>query len=349
LIFYISGVLKMKDQLEQLRTAGLRKIQMAERSELLNEIRIEFLGKKGSLTAILREMGSLAAAERPVVGELANRIRQELEQALAERGAALAVMEQQAQLAREELDIFLPGRPARLGHAHPLQLVREEIETIFLGLGFTIAEGPEVELDYYNFEALNLPPDHPARDMQDSLYITRDTLLRTHTSPVQVRTMERMYPQPFRIIAPGRVYRRDALDATHSPMFHQIEGLIVAEGVTFGDLKGTLTLFLRKFFGADRQVRFRPSFFPFTEPSAEVDVSCGCKGQGCRVCKGTGWLEILGSGSVNPAVLQMSRYDPDRFSGFAFGMGVERIAMLKYGINDIRIFFENDQRSLAQF
>jgi phenylalanyl-tRNA synthetase alpha chain len=339
----------LKAKLEQLRDAALGEIQGAERSEQLNEIRVKFLGKKGSLTAILREMGNLAPAERPVIGELANQVRQTLEQALNEQGARLADLEQKKRLAAEELDISLPGRRQRIGHPHPLQAVREAVETIFLGLGFAIAEGPEVELDYYNFEALNLPPNHPARDMQDSLYITGETLLRTHTSPMQVRTMEKMYPQPFRIIVPGRVYRRDALDATHSPMFHQIEGLIVDEGITFGDLKGTLTVFLRKLFGEERQVRFRPSFFPFTEPSAEVDVSCGCNGKGCRVCKGTGWLEILGSGSVNPVVLQMSKYDPDRFSGFAFGMGVERIAMLKYGINDIRVFFENDQRTLAQF
>jgi phenylalanyl-tRNA synthetase alpha chain len=225
----------------------------------------------------------------------------------------------------------------------------EEIEEIFLGMGFNIAEGPEVELDYYSFEALNLPKDHPARDMQDSLYISPEILLRPHTSPVQIRTMEKMYPNPVRIIAPGRVYRRDALDATHSPMFHQIEGLVVDYGITFGDLKGVLTVFAKKLFGAERQVRFRPSFFPFTEPSAEVDVSCGCAGKGCRVCKGSGWLEILGSGSVNPVVLRMAKYDPEIYSGFAFGMGVERIAMLKYGINDIRVFFENDQRSAVQF
>jgi phenylalanyl-tRNA synthetase alpha chain len=339
----------LKTKLEQLRGAALAEIRVAERSEQLNEIRIRFLGKKGSLTAILREMGRLDPAERPAVGELANQVRQTLEQALHERGAQLAAQEQHKRLAAEELDIFLPGRKRRVGHPHPLQKVREEIEAIFLGLGFTIAEGPEVESDYYNFEALNLPPNHPARDMQDSLYITPETLLRTHTSPVQVRTMEKMYPQPFRIIAPGRVYRRDALDATHSPMFQQIEGMVVGEGITFGDLKGALTVFLQNFFGADRQVRFRPSFFPFTEPSAEVDVSCGCNGQGCRVCKGTGWLEILGAGSVNPAVLQMSKYDPDHYSGFAFGMGVERVAMLKYGITDIRLFYENDQRTLAQF
>ena len=343
------GCRNVKEKLEQLRREALAEIEAAEQSGLLNDIRVKFLGKKGSLTAILREMGSLPAAERPVIGEVANQVRQAIESALNERGASIAAIEQQAKLVQEELDIFLPGRKPRSGRSHPLRQVQEEIEEIFLGLGFSIAEGPEVETDYYNFEALNLPKNHPARDMQDSLYISQELLLRTHTSPVQIRTMEQMHPQPIRIIAPGRVYRRDALDATHSPMFHQIEGLVVDEGITFGDLKGTLTVFARKLFGADRQVRFRPSFFPFTEPSAEVDVSCGCGGKGCRVCKGTGWLEILGSGSVNPLVLQMSKYDPEKYSGFAFGMGVERIAMLKYGINDIRVFFENDQRSLAQF
>lgn len=339
----------MKTKLEQLRREAVEEIKAAQDSGKLNEIRIKFLGKKGSLTAILREMGSLPQADRPIIGEVANQVRRAIESALSERGKMLAAAEQQAQLAKEELDIFLPGRKPRFGRSHPLRRIQEEIEAIFLGLGFSIAEGPEVETDYYNFEALNLPKNHPARDMQDSLYISEELLLRTHTSPVQIRTMERMYPQAIRIIAPGRVYRRDALDATHSPMFHQIEGLVVDEGITFGDLKGCLTVFVRKLFGEDRQVRFRPSYFPFTEPSAEVDVSCGCGGQGCRVCKGTGWLEILGSGSVNPVVLKMSKYDPEKYSGFAFGLGIERIAMLKYGINDIRVFFENDQRALDQF
>ena len=339
----------MRQELEMLRTEAIEKIQTAADSSSLNEIRVKVLGKKGTLTSILRGMGRLAPEERPIIGELANRVRTELETALEERSKTIALQEQNLRLAQEELDILLSGRKPKLGHPHPLQLVLEEIEEIFLGMGFSIAVGPEIETDYYNFEALNLPKDHPARDMQDSLYITPEILLRTHTSPVQVRTMEKMYPNPIRIIAPGRVYRRDALDASHSPMFHQIEGLAVDEGITFGDLKGVLTVFIKKLFGEDRQVRFRPSFFPFTEPSAEVDVSCSCAGKGCRVCKGTGWLEILGSGSVNPAVLEMSNYDPERVSGFAFGMGVERIAMLKYGINDIRLFYENDSRFLAQF
>jgi len=339
----------MQEQLLRLKAEALGEIVSAATSKALNEIRVKYLGKKGSLTAILRGMGALSPEERPVVGELANQIREEIEAAIREAGVAATEKEEAAKLAEEELDVFLPGRKPREGHPHPLQLVKEEIEAIFLGMGFTIAEGPEIETDYYNFEALNLPKDHPARDMQDSLYITPEILLRTHTSPVQIRTMEKLYPNPVRIIAPGRVYRRDALDATHSPIFHQIEGLVVDEGISFGDLKGTLTVFVKKLFGAERQVRFRPSFFPFTEPSAEVDVSCGCGGKGCRVCKGSGWLEILGSGSVNPVVLKMAGYDPEKVSGFAFGLGVERVAMLRYGINDIRVFLENDQRFLAQF
>jgi phenylalanyl-tRNA synthetase alpha chain len=339
----------MKEQLEKLKHEALTELSHAENSLAVNEIRVKYLGKKGSLTGILRGMGALTPEERPVIGEIANLVRQSIEDALSERARLVARHEQHAKLASEELDILLPGRRPKVGHPHPIQLVLDEITDIFIGLGFTIAEGPEIEKDYYNFEALNLPKDHPARDMHDSLYITPEVLLRTHTSPVQVRTMEKLCPNPIRIIAPGRVYRRDALDATHSPMFTQIEGLVIDRGITFGDLKGTLTVFVQRLFGADRKVRFRPSFFPFTEPSAEVDVSCGCGGKGCRVCKGTGWLEILGSGSVNPAVLRMSNYDPEQVSGFAFGMGAERIAMLKYDINDIRIFYENDQRFLAQF
>lgn len=339
----------MQEQLKKLKAEALAEINAVSTSKLLNDIRIKYLGKKGSLTAFLRGMGALAPEERPIFGERVNRVRQDLETALNDRGAMLAAADEQRKFQAEQLDIFLPGRKPKLGHSHLLQQILEEIEDVFLRMGFTIAEGPEVETDYYNFEALNLPKDHPARDMQDSLYITKELLLRTHTSPIQIRTMERLHPQPIRIIAPGRVYRRDALDATHSPMFHQIEGLVVDRGITFGDLKGVLTVFAKKLFGADRQVRFRPSFFPFTEPSAEVDVSCGCKGKGCRICKGSGWLEILGAGSVNPVVLKMSNYDPEEVSGFAFGMGVERIALLKYDIHDIRIFFENDQRFLAQF
>ncbi|MCL6588360.1 MAG: phenylalanine--tRNA ligase subunit alpha [Firmicutes bacterium] len=338
----------MKQELETLKAEALAEIEAAGQSGVLQEIRVKFLGKKGLLTAILRGMGALPAEERPIIGELANQIREIIETALEGRNQELKTREQQERLVKEELDIFLPGRKPRVGASHPLQLVLEEIEDLFLGMGFTIAEGPEVEEDYYNFEALNIPKDHPAREMHDSLYITDEVLLRTHTSPVQIRIMQKMYPNPIRIIAPGRVYRRDALDASHSPMFIQLEGLLVDEGITFGDLKGVLELFAKKFFGASRRVRFRPSFFPFTEPSAEVDVSCSCE-NGCRVCKGTGWIEIMGAGSVNPAVLKMAGYDPERFSGFAFGMGIERIAIRKYDINDIRVFYENDKRFLNQF
>jgi phenylalanyl-tRNA synthetase alpha chain len=339
----------MKEQLEKLKIETLAEIKKTGQSNTLNDIRIRILGKKGILTTILRGMGELTPEERPVIGEIANQVRQMIERALDERSLFIEAEEQQSKLAQEILDIFLPGRRPRLGHAHPLQTVLEEIEDIFLGMGFTIAEGPEVEQDYYNFEALNIPKHHPARDMHDTLYITPEVLLRTHTSPVQIRTMEKMRPNPIRIIAPGRVYRRDALDASHSPMFVQLEGLLVDKGVTFGDLKGVLTVFAKKFYGEDRQIRLRPSFFPFTEPSAEVDVSCGCSGKGCRVCKGTGWLEILGAGSVNPVVLKMAGYDPEQVSGFAFGMGIDRIAMRKYDITDIRAFYENDQRFLNQF
>lgn len=339
----------MKEKIQELTTKALNAIASANDLDQLNQVRVDVLGKKGSLTQILRSLGGLSQEERPIVGEMVNKSRQQLEDALAMRGQQLAAAAEGARLEAERIDVELPGRRPRRGHLHPLRGVMEEITDVFLGMGFTIAEGPEVELDYYNFEALNLPPDHPAREMQDSLYVTENILLRTHTSPVQIRTMEAEWPKPIRIIAPGRVYRRDALDATHSPMFHQIEGLVVGEGISFADLKGVLTVFIQKLFGEDRKVRFRPSFFPFTEPSAEVDVSCGCGGKGCRICKGTGWLEILGSGAVNPKVLAMAKYDPEKYSGFAFGMGVERIAILKYGISDIRLFYENDQRFLRQF
>lgn len=339
----------MKEQINSITDQALMAIAKADSLNELNQVRVDFLGKKGSLTSVLRSLGGLAPEERPIVGEMVNKARTQLETALDDRGRQLAVAEETAKLTAERLDVELPGRRPNRGHIHPLREVAEEISEVFLGMGFTIAEGPEVELDYYNFEALNLPPEHPAREMQDSLYINEKVLLRTHTSPVQIRTMEAQHPNPIRIIAPGRVYRRDALDATHSPMFHQIEGLVVDENISFGDLKGVLTIFAQKLFGEDRKVRFRPSYFPFTEPSAEVDVSCGCNGKGCRICKGTGWLEILGSGSVNPKVLAMSKYDPAKYSGFAFGMGVERIAILKYGITDIRLFYENDIRFLRQF
>ncbi len=339
----------MRQQLNQIKEQAAASMAAATGVEELNELRIRYLGKKGELTQVLRGMGQLSAEERPGVGQLANEVRDYIEVLLDQRMTDLKAAVRQAKLAEERIDVSLPGRPVQSGHWHPLTRITDEIKEIFLGMGYEIAEGPEVELDYYNFEALNLPKDHPARDMQDSFYITGEVLLRTHTSPMQVRTMERKRPQPIRIICPGKVYRRDD-DATHSPMFHQVEGLVIDKGITLGDLKGTLLAFARQMFGAEREIRLRPSFFPFTEPSAEVDISCMmCAGAGCRVCSHTGWLEILGSGMVHPRVLEMSGYDPEEFTGFAFGLGVERIAMLKYGIDDLRLFFDNDWRFLRQF
>ncbi len=340
----------MEEQLHKMAAQAKEALARADSLETLEEIRIRYLGKKGELTRVLRGMSALPAEERPRIGQLANSIREVLENELAERTAEIKARVKRARLAAESIDVTLPGTPFLPGKKHPLTTVQEEIEEIFLGLGFSIAEGPEVELDYYNFEALNLPKDHPARDMQDSFFIGPEVLLRTHTSPVQVRTMERTAPAvPVKIIAPGKVYRRDD-DATHSPMFHQVEGLAVDRRVTFGDLKGVLDVFAREMFGAGTRTRFRPSYFPFTEPSAEVDISCVmCGGKGCRVCSHTGWLEILGCGMVHPRVLEMSGYNSAEVTGFAFGMGVERIAMLKYGIDDLRLFFDNDLRFLAQF
>ena len=313
----------------------------------LEDLRVRYLGRRGSLTTILRGLGDLPPEARPVVGQRANAVKAAIEGALEARRLALRAAARVG-LAADRLDSTLPGRPPMLGGLHPLTATLEDILEIFASLGFAVAEGPEVELDYYNFEALNIPKDHPARDMQDTFYITDEVLLRTHTSPVQVRVMEAQ-PPPVRVVVPGKVYRRDA-DVTHSPMFHQVEGLLVDEGVTFADLKGTLTAFVRLFFGEATRLRFRPSYFPFTVPSAEVDISCViCRGAGCRVCSQGGWLEILGAGMVDPEVFRFVGYDSERFTGFAFGMGVERIAMLRYGIDDIRLFFENDLRFLEQF
>lgn len=340
----------MQAELNAIQEQAVREIQDATSSLKLEELRLKYFGKKGVVTQYSRKLGALSAEERPVVGRMINTLRDHLEEVLRTRGQELAQLEAEAKFDRERLDVELPGRLPRRGHPHPLQIIIQEITMTFLGMGFSVAEGPEVELDFYNFEALNIPAEHPAREMHDSLYITDNTLLRTHTSPVQIRTMEKLNPNPVRIIVPGRVYRRDALDATHSPIFHQIEGLLVDKDITFGDLKGVLTVFIHKFFGADREVRLRPSFFPFTEPSAEMDISCvNCGGEGCRVCSYTGWLEILGAGMVHPQVLRYGGYDPEKVSGFAFGMGIERIAMLKYGVNDLRLFFDNDQRFLEQF
>ena len=340
----------MEQELKRIRTAAFGELEQAQDVGAVNELRVKVLGKKGDLTAVLRGMGAMDPAERPRIGQLVNDLRQDFETALNTRFELLKEAELNKRLAAEKIDITLPGRLLELGRRHPLTLALDRIKAVFLQMGFDIEEGPEVESDYYNFEALNLPPDHPARDMQDSFYITEQFLLRTHTSPVQVRTMQSQQPNsPIRMIAPGKVYRRD-YDATHSPMFQQVEGLVVGPDICFADLKGTLELFCQGIFGDSVKVRFRPSYFPFTEPSAEVDISCViCKGKGCRVCKGTGWLEILGSGMVHPKVLEMSNYDPSQVSGFAFGMGVERIAMLAFGIDDMRLFYENDVRFLRRF
>ena len=338
----------MKDRLEEMLLAAGAAMTEADSESSLQDVRVRFLGKKGELTAIMKEMGRLTPEERPVLGALANRVKEELETLFASRQQSIREAEITRRLASERVDVTLPGRSSLVGTRHPITLVTEEISEIFSSLGFGIEEGPEVEKDFYNFEALNMPKDHPARDMQDTFYISDDVVLRTHTSPVQIRTMLRQAP-PVRVIAPGTVYRRDS-DITHSPMFHQIEGFLVDRHVTFGDLKGILTAFVTQMFGKNVGVRFRPSFFPFTEPSAEVDIQCViCGGAGCRVCKNSGWLEILGSGMIDPEVFRAVNYDPEVFSGFAFGMGLERIAMLKYGVNDLRLFFENDLRFLQQF
>ncbi|OLO27830.1 phenylalanine--tRNA ligase subunit alpha [Alkalihalophilus pseudofirmus] len=341
----------MKDRLEGLKTEALEKVAQADTLKALQDIRVAYLGKKGPITEVLRGMGQLSAEERPLIGQMANDVRAAITEKLEEKESHLEAQEVERKLAEESIDVTLPGRPVAKGARHPLTAVVEHVEDVFIGMGFEVAEGPEVETDYYNFEALNLPKDHPARDMQDSFYITNDLLLRTHTSPVQARTMEEYQGQgPVKIICPGKVFRRDDDDATHSHQFMQIEGLYIDENVRMSDLKGVLDTFAKRYFGEDRTIRLRPSFFPFTEPSVEVDVSCGiCGGKGCRVCKQTGWIEVLGAGMVHPRVLEMGGFDPKKYSGFAFGMGVERLAMLKYGIDDIRHFYTNDLRFLEQF
>lgn len=341
----------MRDRLESMKSEAWEELERTEDIQALNELRVKYLGKKGILTEILRGMGGLSAEERPVVGQLANDVRTAIEEMIAVKQNKFQQAETERRLSSETIDVTLPGRSFGQGAVHPLSKVIREIEDIFIGMGYGIAEGPEVETDYYNFEALNLPKDHPARDMQDSFYITDEILLRTQTSPVQIRTMQAMNGEvPVKIICPGKVYRRDDDDATHSFQFIQIEGLVIDRNIRMSDLKGTLQQFVREMFGSQTQIRLRPSFFPFTEPSAEVDVTCvHCGGSGCRVCKHTGWLEILGSGMVHPRVLEMGGYDPGQYSGFAFGMGVERIAMLKYGVDDIRHYYTNDLRFLEQF
>ncbi|MDP3181602.1 MAG: phenylalanine--tRNA ligase subunit alpha [Desulfobaccales bacterium] len=332
-------------EVQELEEVALREIQTGKSAEDLDRLRVKYLGRKGALTQILRSLSRLAPEDRRRVGNEANRAKESLESAL---NAALTALKEARRAAPPALDVTLPGRRFPLGRLHPLTRINQEVCDIFLHLGFETVEGPEVELDYYNFEALNIPADHPARDMQDTFYFNDKVLLRTHTSPMQIRVMEMRQP-PVRIIAPGRVYRRDS-DLTHTPMFHQVEGLLVDKGVTFADLKGVLTAFVHEMFGPEVGLRFRPSYFPFTEPSAEVDIACViCRGEGCRVCKITGWLEILGAGMVHPAVFEAVGYDPETYTGFAFGLGIERIAMLKYGIDDIRLFFDNDLRFLRQF
>ncbi|MGN7176511.1 phenylalanine--tRNA ligase subunit alpha [Paenibacillus sp. FSL R5-0490] len=341
----------MQERLKELQTEALEKISTAADLKELNDIRVSYLGKKGPITEVLKGMGKLSADERPKMGALANEVRDSIAAGIEEKQKHLEEAAVQEKLAAEKIDVTLPGRPVKSGNHHPLTRIIEEIEDLFIGMGYTVAEGPEVEKDYYNFEALNLPKGHPARDMQDSFYITEDILLRTHTSPVQARTMEKHEGKgPVKIICPGKVYRRDNDDATHSHQFMQIEGLVVDENVRMTDLKGTLEVFAKKMFGDDREIRLRPSFFPFTEPSVEMDISCKiCGGKGCSVCKGTGWIEILGAGMVHPNVLEMAGFDSKKYTGFAFGMGPERIAMLKYGVDDIRHFYTNDVRFLKQF
>ena len=341
----------MKEMLEALREASRRAIEEAQDMDALDALRVRYLGKKGELTAILKQMGRLSAEERPVVGQLANAVRAELESELDRRKAALAARLQELKLEAETLDVTIPGRELRLGKKHVLNTVLDEVTDIFIGMGFSIAEGPEIELSEYDFDRLIIPENHTVREWTDTFYITRDEKvhLRCQTSPMQVRVMDAMKP-PIRILAPGRVYRKDEVDATHSPMFHQIEGLVIDKGITMGDLKGTLNTLMRRIYGPDTVTRFRPHHFPFTEPSCEMDVQCfECHGKGCRVCKGEGWIEILGAGMVHPHVLEMSGIDPDVYSGFAFGVGLERLAMRRFQISDMRLLYENDVRFLSQF
>lgn len=339
----------IKEQLETIAQAAGQALAGVRESSELEALRVRFLGKKGELTAILKQMGKLSAEERPVIGALANEVRASIEEKIAAAASALRERQMQEQIAKETLDVTMPGKRRPIGSQHPLSLVLDEVKDIFIGMGFSIAEGPEVELDYYNFEALNIPKNHPARDTQDTFYINENVVLRSQTSPVQIRVMEKQKP-PIRIIAPGRVYRSDAIDATHSPLFHQIEGLVVDKGITMADLKGTLVTFAKTLYGQDAVLRFRPHHFQFTEPSCEMDTMCfACHGEGCRLCKGEGWIELLGAGMVHPKVLQNGGIDPEEYSGFAFGMGLERLVMRRYGIDDMRLFYENDLRFLNQF
>lgn len=339
----------MKQQLEAIRESAKSQLSQAESLAELDALRVRYLGKKGELTAILKQMGKLSAEERPIIGQLANEIRADLEASIAARVEDVKQKLLEEKLKTEKIDVTLPAKKHVIGHKHPLSIVLDEVKDIFFGMGFNIASGPEVEWDYYNFEALNIPENHPARDTQDTFYITEKMLLRTQTSPCQIRVMENQKP-PIRIIAPGRVYRSDAVDATHSPLFHQIEGLVVDKGITMADLKGNLESFAKRLYGEQTKIRLRPHHFPFTEPSCEIDVSCfRCGGKGCPMCKGEGWIEILGAGMVHPKVLRNCGIDPDVYSGFAFGLGLERLVMFRFNIDDMRLLYENDVRFLNQF
>lgn len=339
----------MKEKLEKIKAEAISKIADSEALDKLNEIRVAYLGKKGELTEVLKGMKDVAADERPKVGQLVNDTRKAIEEKLEEMKTKLAKAAREKQLAEEVIDVTLPAKKNNVGHRHPNTIALEEVERIFVGMGYEVVEGPEVEYDYYNFEALNIPANHPAKDEQDTFYINDKIVLRTQTSSVQVHEMEKG-KLPIRMISPGRAFRSDEVDATHSPSFHQIEGLVIDKNITFADLKGTLSQFAKELFGEDTKVKLRPHHFPFTEPSAEVDVSCfKCGGKGCRMCKGSGWIEILGCGMVHPRVLKMSGIDPEEYTGFAFGVGLERIALLKYEIDDMRLLYENDTRFLKQF
>ena len=339
----------MKEKLKAIREEAVSKILESENLDKLNEIRVAYLGKKGQLTEVLKGMKDVAPEDRPKVGQMVNETRAAIEEKMEEVKNNLAAKAREAKLKAEVIDVTLPAKKNKIGHLHPNTVALEELEKIFVGLGYEVVEGPEVEYDYYNFEALNIPANHPAKDEQDTFYINRNMVLRTQTSSVQVHVMENEKP-PIRIISPGRVFRSDEVDATHSPSFHQVEGLVIDKNVTFADLKGTLQEFAKELFGADTKVKFRPHHFPFTEPSAEMDVTCfKCGGKGCRFCKGEGWIEILGCGMVPPHVLEMSGIDPEEYTGFAFGVGLERIALLKYEIDDMRLLYENDDRFLSQF
>ncbi|WP_027626877.1 phenylalanine--tRNA ligase subunit alpha [Clostridium lundense] len=339
----------MKENLEKIKESAINELKSVMDKSQLENIRVKYLGKKGELTQILRGMGGLSSEERPIIGKLANEVRSGIEQLIEDASKKMKSKEKETRLQSETIDISMPGRKQTLGKRHPLDLTLESMKEIFISMGFTIEEGPEVELDYYNFEALNIPKNHPARGEQDTFYINDNIVLRTQTSPIQVRTMEKQKP-PIKMISPGKVYRSDAVDATHSPIFYQMEGLVVDKGITFADLKGTLELFAKKMFGDKVKTKFRPHHFPFTEPSAEMDATCFvCNGEGCKVCKGSGWIELLGCGMVHPQVLRNCGIDPEVYSGFAFGFGVDRMVMLKYGIDDIRLLYESDMRFLNQF